>query len=105
HGRRRTHYHARSALAAVATTAFFVGGKNSGVDPPIVDGALYQSRHVLRREIAKLLSCAHLRRKLTSANFSGKTARSHPRKFSVKGYALLGLARPLVVGGACSGSE
>ena len=67
--------HERLAVAAVAPAALFLGRKNPGLDPALVDGALGLAGVVLRRQIAKFLCRAHLRRKLTGAIFAGKTAR------------------------------
>mgnify|MGYP001057097465 CR=1 FL=1 len=61
-----------TVAAAVAAAAFFFRGKNSSVDPTLVNGALRLPRIVLGGQI---VICAHLWRKLTGANFSGKTAR------------------------------
>ncbi len=69
------HDHERVAVAAVAPATLLFGRKNSGLDPALVDGALGLAGVVLRRQVVKLLCCAHLRRKLTGAIFAGKTAR------------------------------
>ena len=58
------------AVAAVAAAAFLFGGEDSSVDPTLVNGALRLPRVVLG---GQLVICAHPRRKLTGANFSGKT--------------------------------
>src|SRR5204862_6469319 len=100
--RRRHHDHERIAVASVAAAPLFVGGENVRRDPTLVNGVLYLSRLILGRELAKLLGCAHLRRKLTGAIFAGKTARLTREGVRSPSY-VLGLARePLP--GACSGS-
>ena len=68
--------HERIAIAAVSLAPLFVGRKHSGLDPALVDSALSLAGVVLRRQLVKLLCCAHLWRKLAGAIFAGKTARS-----------------------------
>src|SRR6266446_2461080 len=75
HIRRGHDDHERIAVSTVVAAALFVGGKNPGVDPALVNGALGLAGVVLGRQLVKLLYCAHLRRKLTGAIFAGKTAR------------------------------
>ena len=70
---RRHDDHERIAIATITPATLFVGRKNSSVDPALVNGALYLSGLILARELAKLLRCAHLWRKLTGAIFAGKT--------------------------------